>query len=98
MKPWLVVAGDFTPFGGMDAANHALARYLAARQEVHLVAHRVAPDLASLPGARVNPVRRPLGWHALGGALLSLTGRRVGRSLAPQGVRARQWWELHDGG
>jgi hypothetical protein len=21
------VAGDFTPFGGMDAANHALARY-----------------------------------------------------------------------
>ena len=28
MTPWLLVAGDFTPLGGMDAANYALARYL----------------------------------------------------------------------
>ena len=57
MRPWLLVAGDFTPFGGMDAANHALARYLGARRDVHLVAHRVAPDVASLPGVRVHRVR-----------------------------------------
>ena len=24
MTPWLLVAGDFSPLGGMDAANHAL--------------------------------------------------------------------------
>ena len=49
VTPWLLVAGDFTPFGGMDAANHALARYLAARGEVHLVTHRASADLAALP-------------------------------------------------
>ena len=31
--PWLLVAGDFTPLGGMDGANHALARYLAVRAD-----------------------------------------------------------------
>lgn len=31
MTPWLLVAGDLTPLGGMDAANHALARYLGRR-------------------------------------------------------------------
>ena len=38
---WLIVAGDLTPLGGMDAANLALARYLASRDEIHLVTHRV---------------------------------------------------------
>jgi hypothetical protein len=43
MKPWLVVAGDFTPLGGMDVANLALARHLARRgDEVHVVAHQPA--------------------------------------------------------
>ena len=63
MTPWLLVAGDFTPFGGMDAANHALARYLAARGEVHLVTHRAWPDLASLPGVTVHHVWRPFDWN-----------------------------------
>src|SRR5262249_42932765 len=47
---WLIVAGDFTPLGGMDAANHALARYLAGRgDEIELVTHRAWPDLAAMP-------------------------------------------------
>ena len=49
VKRWLLVAGDFTPLGGMDAANHALARYLAADGDVHLVTHRAWADLHALP-------------------------------------------------
>jgi len=74
MEPpaWLVAAGDFVTTGGMDAANHALASYLArSGRETHLVAHRVAPDLAALPGVRVHPVPRPFGAHLLGFPLLS---------------------------
>jgi glycosyltransferase involved in cell wall biosynthesis len=68
---WLVAAGDFVVTGGMDAANHALASYLArSGRETHLVAHRVAPDLSSLPGIHVHRVPRPLGSHLLGFPLL----------------------------
>ena len=83
MRPWVVVAGDFVRTGGMDAANHALASYLARRgAETHLVAHRVADDLAALPGIRVHPVPRPLGSHTLGFPLLDRAGRGVARMLA----------------
>lgn len=73
---WLVAAGDFVVTGGMDAANHALAAYLArSGRETHLVAHRVAPDLASLPGVHVHRVPRPLGSHLLGFPLLDAAAR-----------------------
>ena len=88
MKAWLLVSGDFTPYGGMDAANYELARYLAARDEVHLVTHRASPDLAGLPSVTIHHVQRPFGWHFLGGALLSHAGRRLWQRLAPRGVRA----------
>jgi glycosyltransferase involved in cell wall biosynthesis len=79
----VVVAGDFVRTGGMDAANHALASWLARHGiETHLVAHRVADDLAALPGVRVHPVPRPLGSHTLGFPLLDRAGRRVARTLA----------------
>jgi glycosyltransferase involved in cell wall biosynthesis len=81
------VAGDFTPFGGMDAANHALARYLAARGEVHLVTHRAWPDLESLPAVTVHRVRRPFGWQFVGSVLLAKRGADVWRQLAPRQVR-----------
>jgi glycosyltransferase involved in cell wall biosynthesis len=81
MKPWLVVAGDFVRTGGMDAANHALASYLArSGRETHLVAHRVDPELAALPGIRVHRVLRPFHSHLLGFPLLSMRGY-VHRSL-----------------
>jgi glycosyltransferase involved in cell wall biosynthesis len=89
MPPWLLVAGDFTPLGGMDRANHALASYLARRAdaEVHLVAHRAWDDLAALPAVRVHRVRRPWGSHWLGMPLLARAGRRWARRLAPLGAR-----------
>ena len=41
MTRWVLATGDFTTWGGMDRANHALASYLArSGREVHLVAHR----------------------------------------------------------
>ena len=83
---WLIVAGDLTPLGGMDAANYALARYLAARDEVHLVTHRAWPDLAALPTVKVHEVWRPLNRHLLGSPLLSQTGQRVWRRLRASGV------------
>jgi glycosyltransferase involved in cell wall biosynthesis len=78
----VIVAGDFVRTGGMDAANHALAAYLArSGTETHLVAHRVADDLAALPNVRVHAVPRPLGSHTLGFPLLDRAGRRVAKSL-----------------
>lgn len=89
MNPWLVVAGDFVRTGGMDAANHALASYLArSGRETHLVAHRVDPELARMRGVIVHHVRRPLGSHLLGFPLLSLAGARAARALAGRGARS----------
>jgi len=85
---WLIVAGDLTPLGGMDAANHALARYLASRDEIHLVTHRAWPDLAALPNVSVHRVWRPFGRHLLGSPLLAWTGRREWRRLRGSGAQA----------
>jgi len=82
MRPWLIASGDFTTLGGMDRANHGLARYLArSGRPVHLVAHRVAADLAALPGLTVHTVPRPLGAHMLGAPLLSNAALRQARAL-----------------
>ena len=84
MTPWALAAGDFTPQGGMDRANHALARYLAlSGRDVHLIAHRVWPDLASLPTVTVHHVPRPFGAHLLGAPLLSLTASWTAGRLGP---------------
>jgi glycosyltransferase involved in cell wall biosynthesis len=88
-RVWVLVAGDFTPLGGMDRANHGLAGHLARRAgaEVHLVTHRAWDDLAALPGVRVHPVPRPFGKHWLGEPLLDRAGRALARRLAPRGAR-----------
>jgi glycosyltransferase involved in cell wall biosynthesis len=83
MRSWLIVAGDFTPLGGMDAANHALAAYLARERDVHLVTHRAWPDLHALPHVTVHDVPRPLGRHALGAPFLARAGRRLRRRMEP---------------
>jgi glycosyltransferase involved in cell wall biosynthesis len=85
---WLIVAGDLTPLGGMDAANHALARYLASRDEIHLVTHRAWPDLAVSPNVTVHRVWRPLNRHVLGSPLLSRTGQRVWHRLRTASAHA----------
>lgn len=90
MTEWLLIAGDFTPLGGMDRANHALAMHLAGRSgsQVHIVAHRVWQDLADQPAIRVHPVRRPFESHLLGAPLLASAGERCARRLRPDHVIA----------
>jgi glycosyltransferase involved in cell wall biosynthesis len=84
MTRWVLATGDFTTLGGMDRANHALASYLVrAGDEVHLVAHRVAPDLASAPGVHVHRVPRPAGAHLLGAPLLAREASRQARAAGP---------------
>ena len=86
--PYLLVAGDFVQTGGMDAANHALARHLLDRgREVHLVAHRVEPALAARPGVVVHRVPKPLTSYFVGGPLLDAAGRSWGRRVLARSGR-----------
>jgi glycosyltransferase involved in cell wall biosynthesis len=86
--PVLLVTGDFVRTGGMDVANHGLARYLARYGgPLHLVAHRVAPDLAAFPNVHVHLVPRPADSSFLGAPLLASAGRRWAGYVASQGGR-----------
>ena len=86
MTGWLLVAGDFTPHGGMDRANLELARFLAVDDPVHLVAHRADPVLDG-PNVTVHRVSRPFGKHLLGQPLLARAGRKWAARLARDGCR-----------
>ena len=86
MSPFVIVTGDFTPWGGMDRANYELARHLAGHGDtVHLVAHRVDPELAAHRNVVVHRVARPGGSHLLGAPLLDRAGRRCSRETSPNG-------------
>ena len=82
-KPYAIVAGDFTPWGGMDRPNYELAWYLAEEQgaEVHLVSHRVASPLSDHPNVVWHRVPRPLGRHTLGEPFLDRWGRKIAREF-----------------
>jgi glycosyltransferase involved in cell wall biosynthesis len=90
MTSWLLVAGDFTPLGGMDRANHALARFLGSQPDtqVHLVTHRAWPDLEARSAVRVHTVPRPGGSHLLGAPLLAASAARWSRRLREERPRA----------
>jgi glycosyltransferase involved in cell wall biosynthesis len=86
-RPWLIVSGDFTPWGGMDRANFALAARLACTgHEVHLVTHRADQALARC-GAVVHCVRRPAGSHALGMPWLARAATRRATELQGRQVQ-----------
>jgi glycosyltransferase involved in cell wall biosynthesis len=89
MTPWLLAAGDFVPLGGMDTANHALASYLARQSNgpIHLVAHRVSPDLVGLPQIHFHHVPRPFGVHSFGEPLLTTIAARHARVIRRSGGR-----------
>lgn len=85
-----MIAGDFTPLGGMDRANHALAMHLARCDgaRVTIVAHRIWRDLEAQPAVRFRKVGRPLGSHLIGAPLLASAGERQSRRLRPAHVIA----------
>ncbi len=87
MKPWLLVTGDFVKTGGMDVANHALARYLARHgHEVHLVAHRVDEDLLQFENVKFHPARKPMDSYYLGRRRIDRLGRTWAEKLADRGA------------
>ena len=89
MTPYVLVTGDFVRTGGMDMANFALASYLGRQgADVHLVAHRAAPELLALPTVHLHRVPKPAGSYLLGAPLLRRAGRRWARALASQGARS----------
>jgi glycosyltransferase involved in cell wall biosynthesis len=86
---YLMVSGDFTPWGGMDRANYELAWHLADRcgASVHLVSHSVAEPLVEHPNVIWHRVPKPLRSYALAGPLLSRKGYRTARILAKLSAR-----------
>jgi glycosyltransferase involved in cell wall biosynthesis len=89
-RTWVLVAGGFHRAGGMDAANAALASYLARLGcRVHLVSHRVDDDLQNHQAVRVHRVPRPRGSYFLGRRLLERVGRNVARETLAADPSAR---------
>jgi glycosyltransferase involved in cell wall biosynthesis len=72
----------------MDRANYELAAAIAGRPgaQLHLVAHRVAPELAARGEVKVSRVPRPLGSHLLGAPLLARAAERQARALAHRAI------------
>lgn len=87
-RPILIVSGDFVKTGGMDRANYALADYLSRRgDDVHVVAYRVASDLADRPNLTHHEAPKPLNSYTLGGPLLARWGRAWASRIAARGGR-----------
>lgn len=88
-RPWLLVSGDFTRWGGMDRPNYEFAWHLADERDspVQLVSHFVGQPLAEHDNVTWHRVPRPLGRHSFAAPLLALSAGRLIRRLAPKGVR-----------
>src|SRR5436309_7728607 len=87
-RPLVLVTGDFVTTGGMDMANYALADHAVRRgREVHLVAHRVAPELARLRTVRVHRVPKPARSYAAAAPFVDLLGRWWASRLGGHGPR-----------
>jgi glycosyltransferase involved in cell wall biosynthesis len=101
MKSYLLVTGDFARTGGMDRANFALANYLAQRGLVHLVAHRVAPELLTQANVTFHRVPKVANSYLLSSPLLDQAGRSQAQRLTRAGGRVLvnggncQWGDLN---
>lgn len=88
MKSYLLVTGDFVKTGGMDRANFALANYLARQGvNVHLVGHRVAPELVSQDNVTFHQVPKVANSYLLASPLLNWTGRFQAQHITAVGGR-----------
>ena len=88
-SPWLLVTGDFSPHGGMDRANLALAAHLGADPgvELHLVTHRADRALLDTERVRVHLALRPFDSHLLGEPFLARQGKAWARTVSRRGGR-----------
>ncbi len=78
LKTWVLVAGGVHGVTGMDGANAALAAgLLDSGHEVHIVAHKVDPELSEHPNAYTHIVSTPAGSYLIGEVLLGKAGYKV---------------------
>ncbi len=88
--PWVLVAGGFHQAGGMDRLNAALARELVAGGlRIHLVAHRIASDLAADPLVTTHVVDKSGGSFFLGQRILDQKGKAVAAQVVTNDPSAR---------
>ena len=86
MKPYAIVSADFVSTGGMDRANYALAEHLLGRgHEVHLISHRIAPELLTHANAVPHLIPKPANSYFLAEPFLDRMGRRWGAQIASRG-------------
>ncbi|WGV29003.1 glycosyltransferase family 4 protein [Halotia branconii] len=102
MKSYLLITGDFVRTGGMDRANFALADYLARqKQQVYLVAHRVANELLAYPNVKFHRVSKIAKSYLFSSPLLSSMGRTLAQRLTNAGGRVLvnggncQWGDIN---
>ncbi len=88
-RPVLIVTGDLSPLGGMDAGNLALADYLArsGEFEVHVVAHNVCSNFREREPIVFHRVTKLFGSNLLSAPLLDRAGRRWGNKILSTGGR-----------
>ena len=88
MKSYLLVTGDFVKTGGMDRANFALADYLTRQgKQVHLVAHRIAPELSAHGNVTFHRVPKAANSYLLASPLLNWMGRSQAQRMRAMGGR-----------
>ena len=85
--PSVIVTGDFMRTGGMDMANLALAEYLAQDDHVHVVGHRVAPDLQARTNVHYHWVPKPMNSYLFAAPFLDRYGRRWASQISTYGGR-----------
>jgi glycosyltransferase involved in cell wall biosynthesis len=93
LRPFVMVTGDYVRTGGQDAANFALADYLARNDRaVHLVGYRFDESLAHRSNVTLHRVPKPANSYTLSAPLLTASAlitygklRGVGAALVANG-------------
>lgn len=87
-KPFLIVAPNVVPTGGMDRANMAVAEHVAKLGiELHIVAYSVHPSLLEYPHVTHHKVGKILTSETLSEPLIDHTGRKHAREVSRRGGR-----------
>ena len=87
---WVLVAAGFHRGGGMEAANAALASYLADRGcKVHLVCHHADEQLQRHPMVEVSRVVLPAGSFFLGEWLVNAKGKEIAARMLERDAGTR---------
>lgn len=86
--PFLIVAANVIPTGGMDRANLAIAEYVVKLGiELHIVAYDVHPKLLEHPNVTHHKVKKFLNSEMLSEPFIDHTGRKIAKEITSRGGR-----------